>query len=147
MDEAVVEVLPDDSTFLSVEHFGTSPWTITGRVIALEVDGEEQSYFLKVAFEDHGKIMLRGEYESSKIVFGVMKNFLPKPYGFGKYKVQNPPTYFYLSEFVDMDVTTAPDPAEFTKRLSQLHKLGESPTGQFGFAAQTCDGQVAHMVD
>ncbi|KAK6833359.1 Fructosamine kinase-domain-containing protein [Apiospora arundinis] len=91
--------------------------------------------------------MLRGEYESSKIVYGVMSDFLPKPYGFGKYKVQNPPTYFYLSEFVDMDVTTAPDPAEFTKRLAQLHKLSKSPTGKFGFEVQTCDGQVAHTVD
>ncbi|KAF1851055.1 uncharacterized protein K460DRAFT_401082 [Cucurbitaria berberidis CBS 394.84] len=71
-----------------------------------------------VAFESHGMIMLKGEYESSKIIYG-----LPKPIGFGRYKIENPPTYFYLSEFVDMDVTTAPDPSEFTERLAQLHQV------------------------
>lgn len=91
--------------------------------------------------------MLRGEYESSKVIWNLMNDFLPKPYGFGQYKAPDPPTYFYLSEFVDMDVTTAPDPAEFTKRLAQMHRLSHPPTGKFGFSTQTCDGQVAHTVD
>lgn len=102
---------------------------------------------LQVAFDDHGMTMLNGEYESSKIIHGLMNDFLPKPFGFGKYKTPYPATYFYLSEFVDMDVTTAPDPAEFTKRLAQLHQASNSPSGQFGFDVQTCDGQVAHTVD
>ncbi|KAI4261124.1 MAG: hypothetical protein L6R42_003670 [Xanthoria sp. 1 TBL-2021] len=38
MDEAVVEV----------ENFGTSAWTITGRIMAIEPDGTENAYFLKV---------------------------------------------------------------------------------------------------
>lgn len=33
---------------MSVEHFGTSAWTITGRVVAQDADGGESSYFLKV---------------------------------------------------------------------------------------------------
>lgn len=102
---------------------------------------------LQVAFEDHGMTMLKGEYESSKIIYGLMNDFLPKPFGFGKYKIVHPPTYFYLSEFVDMDVEIAPDPAEFTKRLAQLHHVSKSPSGRFGFDVQTCDGQVAHTVD
>lgn len=40
--------LPQGSTFLSVENFGNSAWTITGRVIAREPDATEKSYFLKV---------------------------------------------------------------------------------------------------
>lgn len=67
MDEAVVEgddrpittqlppytltltiALPQGTTFLSVENFGTSAWTVTGRVTALEPDGTEKPYFLKV---------------------------------------------------------------------------------------------------
>jgi protein-ribulosamine 3-kinase len=67
MDEAVIEgddllittqlprhaltstvALPHGTTFLSVENFGTSAWTVTGRVMALEPDGTEQPYFLKV---------------------------------------------------------------------------------------------------
>lgn len=76
-----------------------------------------------------------------------MNDFLPMPIGFGRYKVPNPPTYFYLSEFVDMDVAISPDPAEFTKRLAQLHQLSKSPSGKFAFDVQTCDGQVGHTVD
>lgn len=40
--------LPKGTTFLSVENFGTSAWTVTGRVMALEPDGTEKPYFLKV---------------------------------------------------------------------------------------------------
>lgn len=101
----------------------------------------------QVAFESHGMKMLNGEYESSKTVYGLMNDFLPKPVGFGKFKAPSPPTYFLISEFVDMDITTAPDPAEFTKRLAQLHQASRSPTGKFGFNVQTCDGQVANTVD
>ncbi|KAK8032105.1 Fructosamine kinase-domain-containing protein [Apiospora arundinis] len=147
MDDAVLEALPRASSFVSVEHCSESAFTITGKVVARGKDGEQYICFLKVAFENQGKTMLRGEYESSKVVHSIMADFLPTPYGFGRYKVQDPPTYFYLSEFVDMDVTKRPDPAEFTRRLAQLHKLSESPTGKFGFAVQTCDGQVARTVD
>jgi fructosamine-3-kinase len=91
--------------------------------------------------------MLHGEFESSRIIYGTMPNFFPKPCGYSKYKVQSPPTYFYLSEFIDMDVTTAPDPADFCHRLAELHKLSKSPTGKFGFHVQTCDGNKARVVD
>lgn len=47
MPEAFL-ALPEGSTFLSVEHFGTSAWTITGRVVAQTRDGTESHYFLKV---------------------------------------------------------------------------------------------------
>ena len=40
--------LPKGRKFLSVENFGTSAWTITGRIMALEPDGSEKAYFLKV---------------------------------------------------------------------------------------------------
>lgn len=91
--------------------------------------------------------MLKGEYESSKIIYGLMDDFLPKPFGFGRYDAPNPPTSFYISEFVDMDVNTAPDPAEFTKRLAELHRVSRSPTGQFGFHVQTWDGKIPQYVD
>jgi protein-ribulosamine 3-kinase len=139
--------LPPGSTFVSVENFGTSAWTITGRLVALDAERCEKVYFVKVAYGESGRIMLHGEWESSKVVYQTMPDFIPEPFGFGKYAVQDPPTYFYLSEFVDMDVTTAPDPVEFTSRLADLHKLSVSPTGQFGFHAVTCDGDRAHVVD
>ncbi|KAI1121558.1 Fructosamine kinase-domain-containing protein [Nemania abortiva] len=147
IDQAVIEALPKGVTFYSVENFGTSAWTITGRLIGLEDDGTERQFFVKVAYGETGRIMLRGEYESSKLIYEKQPDFIPEPFGFGKYHVAQPPTYFYLSEFVDMDVTTAPDPVEFTARLAEMHKISQSPTGKFGFPVQTCDGDRAHVVD
>ena len=91
--------------------------------------------------------MLEGEYESAKVVYSVMPDFIPEPHGFGRYKVQNPPTYFYLSQFVYMDVEVHPDPTEFTSRLAELHQKSRSPTGKYGFHVVTCDGDRAHVVD
>ena len=91
--------------------------------------------------------MLKGEFESSKEIYRLMPDFIPEPFGFGRYKVQNPATYFYLSEFVDMDVTTAPEPVEFTNRLARMHEISRSPTDKFGFHVATCDGKMAHTVE
>lgn len=41
--------LPQDSTFISVEQFGTSAWTVTGRVVARDSDGTQSDYFLKAS--------------------------------------------------------------------------------------------------
>lgn len=91
--------------------------------------------------------MLAGEFESSKVIHNTAPDFIPTPFGFGKYKVQSPATYFYLSEFVDMDVASPPDPAEFTRRLANLHRTSQSPTGKFGFHIRTCDGDRPHSVE
>jgi len=45
----VTAALPQGSTFVSVEHSGTSAWTITGRLVALSGDGSEKTYFVKVS--------------------------------------------------------------------------------------------------
>lgn len=99
----------------------------------------------QVAYGEHGRLMLGGEYES-KMIYSVMPDFIPQPFSFGRYKVRSPATCFYMSEFVDMDVTTAPDPEEFMSRLAELHKSSKSPTGQFGFPVTTYDGKVPHTV-
>ncbi|EHK27169.1 uncharacterized protein TRIVIDRAFT_188080 [Trichoderma virens Gv29-8] len=152
IDQAVTDdkepiALPVGSAFVSVKHFGTSAWTITGRLIALDREGSEKTYFVKVAYGETGRIMLHGEFESSKIIYSTMSDFIPEPFGFGRFKIQSPPTYFYLSNFIDMDVTTAPDPGDFCLRLANLHKLSKSPNGKFGFHTLTCDGDRAHVVD
>jgi len=36
------------NTYQSVEHFGTSAWMVTRRVMAKEPGGNEKAYFLKV---------------------------------------------------------------------------------------------------
>ncbi|KAL9069431.1 MAG: hypothetical protein Q9157_006158, partial [Trypethelium eluteriae] len=147
MDEAVIEeVLPKNSTFVSVESYGSSAWTTTGRVTARDVDGTQKAYFLKVAYGEHGRIMLNGEWESSKAIHELMPGFVPEPLGFGRYKLKKPATWFYLCEFIDMDLETAPDPVDFTAKVSELHKTSRSPTGKFGFHVTTCDGKIPHVV-
>lgn len=42
-------VLPEGSTFLSVEHYGTSAYAITGRLVAQNPDETETVYFIKVS--------------------------------------------------------------------------------------------------
>ncbi|KAK0702880.1 Fructosamine kinase-domain-containing protein [Apiosordaria backusii] len=151
-EEAVLEqrplppVLPDGTKFVSIERSGISAYTATGRIKALQSTGLLKEYFIKAAFGEHGRIMLNGEAVSSQMIYDLLPDFIPRPFGFGAYK-QTPTAYFYLSEFVDMDVTTPPDPSEWTKRLANMHKQSRSPTGKFGFPVTTCDGKTAHTVD
>jgi hypothetical protein len=62
--------------------------------------------------------MLNGEWESSKEV----SNFIRKPKSFGKYKMADHDAYFYLSEFVDMEVITTPAPRRLTAKLAALNR-------------------------
>ncbi|AEO63776.1 uncharacterized protein THITE_2039488 [Thermothielavioides terrestris NRRL 8126] len=139
--------LPAGRTLVSAEHSAKSAWTITGKLTARNAEGSEEQYFVKLAFGETGRTMLRGEFESSKVIHGVMPDFVPTPLAFGKFRAAEPPAYFYLSEYVDMDVTTPPDPIEFASRLARLHEASRSPNGKFGFHVATCDGDRAHLVD
>ncbi|KAI0202638.1 Fructosamine kinase-domain-containing protein [Astrocystis sublimbata] len=147
VDDAVIEALPHGVEVLSIEHFGKNAWTITGKIIGVDGDATERHFFIKVAHGQAGRIMLRGEHESSQLIYEKQPDFIPKPIAFGKYHVAEPEIYFYLSGFVNMDVTTKPDPAKFTAKLAEMHKLNQSPTGKFGFHVATCDGITPHAVD
>lgn len=49
MDSSVdVTALPPGITYVSVDPFGTSAWTVTGRVVAMNAEGVEVLFFLKV---------------------------------------------------------------------------------------------------
>ncbi|KAI1865263.1 hypothetical protein JX265_008310 [Neoarthrinium moseri] len=146
MDQAVIEALPCVFTSVSIDPFGISAWTDTGRLVAEQDDGCKRHFFLKVAYGEHGGVMLRGEFESAKEIYKVAPGFIPKPYSYGRYKSAHPITYFYMSEFIDMDITTATDPVELGSRLSEIHKRSASPTGKFGFHVVTCDGKMPQTV-
>jgi protein-ribulosamine 3-kinase len=147
LDEAVVEVLPRNSRVLSAEVYGTSAWTTTARVSTLLPDGTPKSYFLKCANGLHGRKMMLGEFTSVTEILKIMPGLLPLPYAWGKFKREDPSTYFLLSEFIDMDVVTAPEPMQFTAKVAQMHQRGTSPDGRFGFPVITCDGKMAHTVE
>ncbi|KAF2656615.1 hypothetical protein K491DRAFT_703919 [Lophiostoma macrostomum CBS 122681] len=145
MNEAIFE--GNTRPFASVVRFGTSAWTNTGKITVLGQDGTEKAYFIKVAEGEHAGVILNGEWESSKKIYELMPDFIPEPLGCGRFKTNNPACYFYLCEFVNMNITTAPDPNEFASRLAAMHRSSQSPTGKFGFHTTTGDGKARHTVD
>ena len=91
--------------------------------------------------------MMVGEYTSVTKIHSLIPGLVPAPHSWGKYRSGSPDTYFFLSDFVDMDTSSAPDPAQFTARLAELHHKSESPNNSmFGFDVTTCDGKLPHTV-
>jgi len=101
---------------------------------------------MQIAFGEPGRIMLGGEFESAKVIYAATPDFIPAPVGFGRFRAPNPAAYFYLSEYVDVDVPVVPDPDEFSGRLAHMHMASRSPNGKFGFHVPTCDGDRTQVV-
>lgn len=89
--------------------------------------------------------MMLGEFTSVTTIHALIPGLVPAPRGWGKFKVSPPDTYFFLSDFIDMDMS-APEPIQFTARVAELHHKGTSPNGMFGFPVTTCDGKLPHTV-
>ena len=87
-----------------------------------------------------------GEFTSITTINTLIPGLVPTPRGWGKFKAGPTDTYFFLSDFIDMEVS-APEPIEFTDRVAELHHRGTSPNGMFGFPVTTCDGKLPHTVD
>ena len=68
------------------------------------------------------------------------------PAAWGQYHDNGSQVYFFLSDFHDMDFSTAPDPHSFTSKLAELHQKGTSPTGMFGFPIPTVCGRMERTV-
>ncbi|EAQ85348.1 hypothetical protein CHGG_09362 [Chaetomium globosum CBS 148.51] len=97
--------------------------------------------------EDHGDLgraMIHGEYESLKAIHAVSPIFGPEPYGWGKYDGSD--VYFLVAEFREVG-EQPPNPVKFTKRLAEMHKKSQSPTGKFGFHVKTCHARIQQMTD
>jgi protein-ribulosamine 3-kinase len=90
--------------------------------------------------------MTRGEHRSASEIEKVMPGLVPTPRAYGKFKAVGPPTYFYLSDFLDMDVVNAPDPSLFCAKVVELHRA-TSEDGRFGFHTPTCDGIMIQTVE
>lgn len=46
--------------------------------------------------------MCEGEFESLKAIHVVSPSFVPQPYAWGRYRREDPETYFLLAEFRDV---------------------------------------------
>jgi protein-ribulosamine 3-kinase len=140
IDDNVVAEFPKGTKILSANRFGTSAWTITARLKVQLPDGTESRYFLKCAAEDAGRLLMEGEFNAMTELYKWMPNFVPQPHAWGKYRVGNPVTYFFLSQYIDMS-ERVPDPNQLCSKLAELHRVSTSPNGQFGFHVTTCQGR------
>jgi protein-ribulosamine 3-kinase len=90
--------------------------------------------------------MTEGEYHSARAVNAVVPGLVPRPAGWGEYQVGGVPHYFLLSDFHEMDLEAAPEPADFAARIAELHTKGTSPNGTFGFGVTTVIGKMERTV-
>ncbi|KAB5558029.1 fructosamine kinase [Coniochaeta sp. 2T2.1] len=146
VDPNVVAALPRGLSFVKATSHGTSLWCRTAKITTLQSDSTERHLFMKVATGDSGKVVLRGEYEGMSANHNTHPSFCPEPIAWSEYKT-TPGTYFFISDFIDMDESNLPDPADFCSNLARLHRESVSPTGKFGFHVVTCNGTTPQKVD
>ena len=87
-----------------------------------------------------------GEFYSASAIDAVVPGLVPKAAGWGEYYNGESQVYFFLGDFHDMDFSAAPEPAEFTSKLAELHRKGVSPNGMFGFPVPTVIGVMERTV-
>lgn len=142
----MLKLSPKKFNFVKATSFGQSLWTKTAKVETITSDEPTRFFFLKVATGAKGKTMFEGEYEGMLAMHRAAPKFAPKPIAWGQYK-NDPDTWFFLEDFVDMEVDELPDPEDFCSKLADMHKSSTSPTGKFGFDVVTCCGTTPQRVD
>jgi protein-ribulosamine 3-kinase len=90
--------------------------------------------------------MMEGEFNSMSTIYSLIPCFVPKPRAWGKFKLADPETYFFLCDFVEMS-NDMPDPVKFCARVAELHRISVSPTGKFGFHIPTVHGKTEQIVE
>lgn len=89
--------------------------------------------------------MLLGEYHGMLEIFKCYPSLVPRPYGCGQFLRGGVPTYFLVTDYIEMS-DTLPDPCELAKSLANLHRTTISPSGRFGFHTTTWHGKVPQRV-
>ncbi|CAD6574318.1 MAG: hypothetical protein ASARMPRED_006658 [Alectoria sarmentosa] len=146
VDENIIAHLPEGAKILSAHRYGSSEWTITARITTESVDGTPREYFLKCATEDAGHAMMEGEFWAMTELYNTTPAAIPKPLARGKFKTENPATYFFVCQFAEMS-NQVPDPDHLCARMIELHRKSASPTGKFGFHVRTCNGRTPQATE
>ncbi|KKY18182.1 putative vegetative incompatibility protein 4 [Phaeomoniella chlamydospora] len=145
VDDNVMAKFPEGTRVVSSTKYGNSAWTVTARLRVELPDGTQARYFVKTSTVATGRLMMEGEFNSMSELYKWMPNFVPKPHSWGKYKVTEPETYFFICEYLDM-IDRMPDPSDLCSKVAQLHRISTSPDGRFGFHVSTCQGQTPQAV-
>ncbi|CAH0051071.1 unnamed protein product [Clonostachys solani] len=145
VDSNILGKFPSGTKIISAHETVTSAWTTIAQLQLQMEDGSEETYFLKSASGDHGRIMMEGEFNSMSELYMWAPDFVPKPHSWGEYAKSGPDTYFFLSQFLKIG-DAMPDPEYLCSKLARLHRDSHSPTGKFGFHSTTCQGRTAQCV-
>ena len=145
LDSGVLAKFRKGTKILSAKHINVSAWTDTALLHVKLPDGTQEQYFLKCATENHGRLMMEGEFNAMSELYKTMPNLVPKPHSWGKYTNAARDTYFFISQFVNM-IDRLPEPNQLCSKLAALHQNSLSPTGKFGFHVTTFQGRIPQAV-
>jgi fructosamine-3-kinase len=145
IDNNVLAKFPKGTKLVSANRYGTSAWTVTARFELKLPDGSEEKYFLKSAPEEHGRILMEGEFNAMSELYKWAPDLVPKPHSWGHYELENPKASFFLAQYIEMS-DRMPDPNQLCSKLARLHLKSHSPNNQFGFHITTCQGRIPQSV-
>ncbi|KAL6700738.1 Fructosamine kinase domain-containing protein [Trichoderma pleuroticola] len=140
VDPNVLSALPDVAEVLEVAYHQESAWAKALRLTVRHNDGSKEDYFMKVSLDHHGKLALKGEFESTSAIHKIIPEFCPKPIGWGTFK-NDTNSHFYICKFYDF-IEGVPEPNFFCEQLARLHSSHSSPEGKFGFHCTTYNGNL-----
>lgn len=89
---------------------------------------------------------MNGEFQSANDIDNACPGLVPKAIGWGKYINGDATVFFFLGDFHDMDLSTAPEPAGFAAKIAEMHS-STSPNGLFGYSVPTVIGIMERTVD
>ncbi|KAF2754716.1 hypothetical protein EJ05DRAFT_130934 [Pseudovirgaria hyperparasitica] len=142
LDPEIQKALPLECNITNTQHLRSSPTATCYRIDVSTPDAEHHSYFLKLARGNTGWEALRGEHESTRLIYSLQRDLTPTPMTWGTL-MSDRNTHFYLCTYHDFQPGLAPDPETFSRQLAELHvksaSLGER---RFGFHVPTYNGDI-----
>jgi protein-ribulosamine 3-kinase len=145
VDSNIAKQFPQGTELISAIPFGKSEWTSPAQLHVRFPDASERYFFLKPISGSHARTLAEGEYNAMSELYRWTPDLVPKSHSWGKYKVEKTAAYFFLSEFLVMNMGL-PDPDRLCQKLARFHKESVSPNGQYGFRVTTCQGQISQAV-
>ncbi len=95
VDDNVLAKFPKGTEVLSASRFGTSAWTVTARLHIRLPDASEQRLFLKSAPEDHGRVLMQGEFNAMSELYKWAPELIPEPHSWANMRWKNPRHTFF----------------------------------------------------
>lgn len=139
--------IPERTEIISAQSWGISSESKTARLSVKLRDGTPAKYFLKIGYGDSAETDIWGAHFNSSAIASQVPGLTPAPIAKGKFTDSNgEEAYFLLLEFIDLDLSSPPDPAELATAIAELHTKAVSPNGMFGYPIVTGRGTADREV-